>query len=66
MDFYKSDNYKQQQAENIPMLLEQMKGSNSNPTPNAPQAAESNSSAPSANASIKDAIAQIKSDGYIQ
>jgi hypothetical protein len=64
MSFYKSDTYKQQQSESIPMLLEQMKGAN--PTPNAPQAAEPTPSAPSANTSIKDAIAQIKSDGYIQ
>jgi protein-disulfide isomerase len=65
MDFYKSDNYKQQQAENIPSLLKQMEQSGSNPTPTDPQAG-STATAPTTNTSIKEAIAKIRTDGYVQ
>jgi protein-disulfide isomerase len=62
MNFYASDTYKQQQAESIPALLEQM-GWN-NPTAQAPTAPAP--TAPAANASIKDAIANIVGEAHIR
>ncbi len=64
MDFYKSDQYKQQQNESIPMLLEQMAGSeawtNNNQPPQAQEPTQGQNSV------SVEAINNILADGYIQ
>ncbi len=63
MDFYESDTYKQQQADSIPALLEQMAGNE--PTAQAPTDTAPTWAAPTASASVKDAVANIVADAYI-
>lgn len=62
MDFYKSDTYKQQQADSIPALLEQMAW---NPGAQAPTDTAPTPTTPTANASVKDAVAGIIDEAYI-
>lgn len=64
MDFYKSDTYKQQQADSIPALLEQMAGTE--PTAQAPTDTAPSGSIPTASQSVKDAVASIVDEAYIR
>jgi protein-disulfide isomerase len=70
MDFYKSDQYKQQQSENIPMLLEQMAGGTDiggNDNNQAPQAQAPTQARTQAQNSVSiQAIENILADGYIK
>ena len=63
MDFYESDTYKKQQSDSIPALLEQMAGNN--PTAQAPTDTEPTPTAPTASDSIKDSVANIIAEAYI-
>lgn len=63
MDFYESDAYKKQQADSIPALLEQMAGNN--PSAQAPTDTAPVPTSPTASASVKDAVASIVADAYI-
>lgn len=65
MSFYESDEYKKQQSDNIPTLLEQLKGWSENPAPT--QAANPTPSAgATANETIKAALEDIQENAYIQ
>lgn len=63
MKFYNSDAYKKKQTESIPLILQQLNGDTAAPTAQNPQ--PTTATAPTANASIKDAIQKIKEDAYI-
>jgi len=64
MDFYESDTYKKQQADSIPTLLEQMAGNK--PTAQAPTDTAPIPTTPTANQSVKDAVAKIVAEAHIE